>query len=295
MRFLVKLLPIIISIAGLFICTESHAQRAKDVSAEYTYVAEANISLSEAKRIAAERARVEALASEFGTNVSQTNTTQIKNSESDSRLDFLSIGSSEVKGEWLRDTKEPKYEVSLTDNNIIVKVTVWGEAREIKSASVELDVAILRNGKSKNYASEEFTEGDDMYVYLKSPIDGYTAVYLVDEEQEAYCLLPYSQDGSGQFEIEGGKEYIFFDIEQGKTEEERNLIDQLTLTCAKDIEHNQIYVIFSSEEFIKANDTQRSELIPRSLPFKDFQKWLTKNRISDHKMTVVNKLIKISK
>ncbi len=295
MRILVNILPIIFSALGLFICTESHAQRAKDVSAEYTYVAPANISLSEAKRIAAERARIEALAIEFGTNISQTNTTQIKNSESDSRLDFLSIGSSEVKGEWLRDTKEPEYEISLGDNEIIVKVTVWGEAREIKSAAVELDVAILRNGKAKNYASEEFTEGDDMFVYLKSPVDGYTAVYLVDEEQEAYCLLPYSQDGSGQFKIKGGKDYIFFDVDQGKTQEERDMIDQLTLTCAKDIEHNQIYVIFSSEEFVKANDTQRDELIPRSLPFKDFQKWLTKNRISDRNMTVVNKLIKISK
>lgn len=295
MRILVNILPIIFSALGLFICTESHAQRAKDVSAEYTYVAPANISLSEAKRIAAERARIEALAIEFGTNISQTNTTQIKNSESDSRLDFLSIGSSEVKGEWLRDTKEPEYEISLGDNEIIVKVTVWGEAREIRSAAVELDVAILRNGKAKNYASEEFTEGDDMFVYLKSPVDGYTAVYLVDEEQEAYCLLPYSQDGCGQFKIKGGKDYIFFDVDQGKTQEERDMIDQLTLTCAKDIEHNQIYVIFSSEEFVKANDTQRDELIPRSLPFKDFQKWLTKNRISDRNMTVVNKLIKISR
>lgn len=295
MRIIVKILSVFLSVIGLFICTESYAQRAKDVSAEYTYVAPANISLNDAKRIAAERARIEALAIEFGTNISQTNTTQIKNSESDSKIDFLSVGNSEVKGEWLRDTKEPKYEVSIGDNEIIVKVTVWGEARKIKSAAVELDVAILRNGKAKNYASEEFVDGDDMFVYLKSPIDGYAAVYLVDEEMEAYCLLPYSQDGSGQFKIKGGKDYIFFDIEQGRTNEERDLIDQLTLTCAKDVEHNQIYIIFSSEQFVKANDTQREELIPRSLPFKDFQKWLSKNRINDRNMTVVNKLIKISR
>ena len=126
MRIIVKILSVFLSVIGLFICTESYAQRAKDVSAEYTYVAPANISLNDAKRIAAERARIEALAIEFGTNISQTNTTQIKNSESDSKIDFLSVGNSEVKGEWLRDTKEPKYELSIGDNEIIVKVTVWG-------------------------------------------------------------------------------------------------------------------------------------------------------------------------
>ncbi len=293
MDFTDNKLFIIFLLLGIIYCGNCQAQRAKDISAEYTYVAPTNISITEAKRIAAERARIEALAEEFGTDISQTNMTQVKNSATESNVDFLSIGSSEVKGEWLRDTKEPEYDINIDGENIIIKVVVWGEAREIKKSSIELDVAILRNGTEKKFASEEFKNGDDMFVYFKSPTNGYVAIYLMDEENTAYCLLPYSGDNNGQFTIKGNESYIFFDSKQGKTDEERFLIDQLTLTCTKESEFNQIFVIFSPQPFTKAIDEQTGENIPRSLNSDDFQKWLTKNRLKDKDMTVVERMIKI--
>lgn len=293
MDFTDNKLFIIFLLLGIIYCGNCQAQRAKDISAEYTYVAPTNISITEAKRIAAERARIEALAEEFGTDISQTNMTQVKNSATESNVDFLSIGSSEVKGEWLRDTKEPEYDINIDGENIIIKVVVWGEAREIKKNSIELDVAILRNGTEKKFASEEFKNGDDMFVYFKSPTNGYVAIYLMDEENTAYCLLPYSGDNNGQFTIKGNESYIFFDSKQGKTDEERFLIDQLTLTCTKESEFNQIFVIFSPQPFTKAIDEQTGENIPRSLNSDDFQKWLTKNRLKDKDMTVVERMIKI--
>lgn len=293
MDFTDNKLFIIFLLLGIIYCGNCQAQRAKDISAEYTYVAPTNISITEAKRIAAERARIEALAEEFGTDISQTNMTQVKNSATESNVDFLSIGSSEVKGEWLRDTKEPEYDINIDGENIIIKVVVWGEAREIKKSSIELDVAILRNGTEKKFASEEFKNGDDIFVYFKSPTNGYVAIYLMDEENTAYCLLPYSGDNNGQFTIKGNESYIFFDSKQGKTDEERFLIDQLTLTCTKESEFNQIFVIFSPQPFTKAIDEQTGENIPRSLNSDDFQKWLTKNRLKDKDMTVVERMIKI--
>ena len=141
------------------------AQRVKEVSAEYTYVTSADVSVTEAKRTALERARLQALADEFGTTVSQTNTTQIKNtSGGKSSLDFLSLGSSEVKGEWLHDTRQPEYEIKFEDNNLIVHVTVSGKAREIVSAAVDISAFILRNGKERKFESEEFKDGDDLYL-----------------------------------------------------------------------------------------------------------------------------------
>ena len=115
----------------------------------------------------------------------------------------------------------------------------------------------------------------------------------MDEENTAYCLLPYSGDNNGQFTIKGNESYIFFDSKQGKTDEERFLIDQLTLTCTKESEFNQIFVIFSPQPFTKAIDEQTGENIPRSLNSDDFQKWLTKNRLKDKDMTVVERMIKI--
>lgn len=49
------------------------AQRIEKVHIEYTYHAPENISLEEAKRIALERAKIQAIADEFGTIVSQSN------------------------------------------------------------------------------------------------------------------------------------------------------------------------------------------------------------------------------
>lgn len=273
----------------------SQAQRVKEISAEYIYVASTEVSVSEAKRIAVERARIQALADEFGTTVSQTNTTHIQNSQDKSSLDFLSIGNSEVKGEWLQDTKEPLFEINFEGNNLIVKVTVWGKAREIISSSIDVDVAILCNGTEQKFESDAFNDGDDLYLYFKSPISGYIAVYLVEESETAYCLLPYSNDSDGQEPIEAGKEYIFFDAKRGETPQEQALIDELTITCNKNLEHNEIIIVFSSQPFVKALDEQVDERLPRSLPYDKFQHWLTRNRIKDSKMTVINKLIKVTK
>lgn len=280
----------------LFVSTTATAQRVKELSAEYTFVTSADMSVSEAKRIALERARIQALADEFGTTVSQTNTTQIKNSSGGgSSLDFLSIGSSEVKGEWLQDTKSPEYEIKFDNNNLIVKVTVSGKAREIVSASVEIDMAILRNGTARKFESDDFRDGDDMFLYFKSPVNGYVAVYLVDDSKTAYCLLPYSGDNDGQETVEAGREYVFFDAAQESDPQRKAMVDELTMTCSKTLEHNEIFVVFSAKPFVKAIDEHTDERLPRSLPADDFRRWLTKNRVKDTDMVVINRLIKVTK
>ena len=273
----------------------SFGQKMKEVSAEYVYVTTAEQSVAEAKRIALERARLQALADEFGTTVSQTNATHIKNTGNASSLDFLSIGSSEVKGEWIEDTKEPQYDISFADNNLVVKVSVWGKAREVVSAATEVNAALLRNGTEHKFESEEFKEGDDLYLLFKSPVDGYVAVYMVDEANTAWCLLPYSNDTDGQQDVKAGEEYVFFDARRGTTEQEKMLIDEMTVTCDKSVEYSEVYVVFSARPFVKANDSQTDERLPRNLSSEDFQKWLAKNRVKDNGMVVVKKLLKMTK
>ena len=55
------------------------AQKEKKVCAEYVYMAPGNLSLDEAKKIALDRARLKAIADEFGTLVAQNNATMVKN------------------------------------------------------------------------------------------------------------------------------------------------------------------------------------------------------------------------
>lgn len=289
MKRVMLLVSLLLSTTVLF------AQDIVEVEGEYTYVTSSEMSVAEAKRVAQERAKLQALADRFGTAIRQQNSTHINNSNTASTIDFLSIGNSEVKGEWVADIKEPVFEISFSDNNLIVKASVWGKAREIISASVDISAFLLRNGKERKYESDVFRNGDDMYLKFRSPIDGYLAIYLVDENSMAYRLLPYSGVDVGAQFVESGKDYVFFDSDCASTEQERNTIDELTITTDKNVEHNEIFILFSANQFIKPNDSKTDESLPKSLNADVFQKWLAKNRTKDAGMVVVNKLIKITK
>ena len=84
------------------------AQKIEKVHGEYTYHVPDNVSLEEGKRTAIERAKIQALADAFGALVSQNNSTIVKNENGKSSVNFLSIGGSDVKGEWIETIGEPK-------------------------------------------------------------------------------------------------------------------------------------------------------------------------------------------
>ena len=60
--------------------TSVFAQKVKTVEGEYTYHAPENVTIEQARRIALERAKIQALADEFGTIVQQQNVTRVENS-----------------------------------------------------------------------------------------------------------------------------------------------------------------------------------------------------------------------
>lgn len=67
-----------------------------------------------------------------------------------------------------------------------------------------------------------------------------------------------------------------------------------TTTCSREIEYNDIYIIFSPNAFTKANTNESTEdVLPRQLSFEDFQKWLVKLRKIDKEAIVNNKQISI--
>ena len=167
------------------------AQRVKTVGGEYTYVAPKNMSPEEAERVAFERLKTKLIAEEFGTVVSQTNLTKVENQNGQSNIDFSSYGGSEVKGEWIETVKGPHFENGFVDGLVVVKVSARGKIREIVSSKVEFDSRILRNGTEDRYEADRFREGDDLYISFAAPVNGYVAAYLIDNENTAYCLLPY--------------------------------------------------------------------------------------------------------
>ena len=253
------------------------AQRTEKVRAEYIYHAPENISLEEAKRIALDRAKIQAIADEFGTIVSQSNTTLVSNRNGESSSDFFSLGGSEVKGEWIETIGQPEYQINYEQGMLVIKAIVSGHIREIISAQIDIKAEVLCNGTDLKFARTDFKSGDDLYLYFQSPVDGYLAVYLLDEvSQMVYCLLPYKSSSEAVTPIEHDKPYIFFSVKHAG--DKAHLVDEYTMTCSSSVERNTIYVVFSPNEFAKANSNNVEELLPQELPFEEFQKWLIKNK-----------------
>ena len=274
------------------IVAASYAQKVQKVTATYTYHAPENVTLEQAKATALDRAKLQVIADAFGTIVSQTNSTRVENHGGASAVDFLSIGGSDVRGEWLETIGEPQYEISYEQGMLVVKVSVKGRIREIVSAAIDIKARVLRNGVEDRFESEEFRSGDDLYLSFVSPVDGYLAVYLVDAEQRAFCLLPYRSQRDGIYKVTANRRYLFFNIKEAEPEE-RQFVDEYRMSCGESPEQNQIYIVFSPQPFAKAADNATAELLPRELEYKEFQKWLARCRTKDKQMTSVSKMIAI--
>ena len=270
------------------------AQKIERVHGEYAYQVPDNISLEEGKRTALERAKIQALADAFGTLVSQSNSTIVKNEEGKSSVDFLSIGGSDVKGEWIETLGEPKFDIFYENNALIIKATIDGKAREIKNASIDFEAKLLRNGTDLKFESDEFRNGDDLYLYFKSSINGYLAVYLLDETtQQVFCLLPYKSSGEPAYTIGHDKPYVFFSCQ--KADRNPNAVDEYNMTCEHSLEQNTIYIVFSPNMFAKANTKNEDAGLPRQLPLKEFQRWLGKCKTKDTEAQIKSITIKIYK
>lgn len=272
----------------------TYAQKVQKVTATYTYHAPENVTLEEAKRTALDRAKIQAIADAFGTLVTQSNSTVVTNQNGQSDSRFFSLGGSEVKGEWIETTKEPTYHIAYENNMFVVSVEVSGRIREIVSAGIDFTAKILRNGTEDRFESEEFRSGDDLYLSFVSPVDGYLAVYLVDEGQRAYCLLPYRSQGDGIYKVSANRRYLFFSIKEAEPQE-RQYVDEYTMTCERSSEQNQICIVFSPQPFAKASDNVTAETLPRELGFEEFQKWLARNRGKDKSMKAINLPLTIKK
>lgn len=279
----------------------SFAQKECKVSGEYTYYAPLNVAPNVAKETAIEKAKLQALADTFGTLIDMHSTSVVQNDNGKSNSNFLSLGESTVKGEWLGDTKEPEVQMNFSDEFMIVNAKVWGRAREIVSARIDINAKLLKN-TSNVYDEDQFRHGENIYLSFKSPAKGYLAVYLMDEDGIADCLLPYSDDEDGQFMVKANKSYLLFSEDNAEKGES---CQEYVLTCAKgDLVQNMVYIIFSPNKFTKANDEEsdktvyvngKYEKLPSGLPFTEFQNWLLKCRRADKDMQVIIKPVAVVK
>jgi len=277
----------------------SFAQKVKTVEGEFVYIVPDNVTQAQAKRYALQQAQLTAIGNEFGTIVAQTNLTRVETSGDKTDMRFTSLGSSDVKGEWIETTGEPEYTYSVENGQQVITCKVKGKAREIVASKTDFQAKMLRNGTEDRYEDDRFKNNDALYMSFQSPTDGYLAVYLVDDDENVQCILPYSNQQDGIYRVDGNKPYVLFS-EKSRPQDQP---DELIVQASRSEEHWQVYVIFSPNQFTKAVDNESQKKVsgngiggyPRELSYDDFHKWLAKCRRHDTDMCLKKIVLTVKK
>ncbi|MDE7144155.1 MAG: DUF4384 domain-containing protein [Muribaculaceae bacterium] len=261
----------------------AQAQNVVTIDGEATYYGESDDSPAMARQKALEAARINALAREFGTVISQTTVQRDVADRSGEQTFFSSLSASEVNGEWIADDGEPQFSTELdSDGLYIVRCKVRIKARALSNLAADFNATVLRNGTTPRHADTDFRSGDDLFLSFSAPADGFLTVYLTVGD-DVMTLLPYSSSTSGKVPVRHGREYVFFSAD--KADKSLGVPDELTMVTDKAIEHTRLSVLFSPNEFTKAIDHASADTsLPRSLTYSDFVRWLSKVRRADRKM-----------
>ncbi len=261
---------------------------------------ESDMSRNETTEKAIELAKINAIESVFGTYVEQQTDMTIE----DGMTSFNIIGSTKVKGEWIETigetdistiTRKEKTQYGMQDITWI-ECKIKGKVRAVKPRAI-LEYEIL-NAPNIRARTTSFFDGEQLYIYFKSPVDGYVSIFLEDHEG-VYRLLPYMQmnpdDKNGAL-VQGDVGYTFFSPSDNLFT--KSIVDEMIMTLVKkQMEYNYIYIVFSEDKYIKPGlkkSFQSDErIIPSSLTKWDFEKWLSNNRISSTSFQVIKQKIRI--
>lgn len=295
-----------ISIFAAFTLSAYGADKVK-VACDTIYIAPLTETPAEARYKAIEMAKTAALEAKFGTIIR----TQDLMITTDRGQQAMSLGEFDVNGTWLSNIHEPEFKmVEQRATEIVYSIRVEGWARQIQSAHIDLDCRLLNNGCDKNrnqVRDNTYYSGDEMFLYFNSPVNGWLAVYLGDddEEQTMQCLLPYDGQATGAYPIKANREYLFFSKENAEPESVEYAAG-LIMESRKATDFNVLYIIFSTEKYsgsatvenqTREYTTQTSDgkinLMPRETDFKSFHKWLGKKRLSDPNMQVIKTLLAV--
>lgn len=288
----------------------AHADKECTVTGHAVYYAPHSMMPFQARQEAINRAQLDAISRKFGSAVSMSNLSFMQSSADSERDDFYSIAESDVRGEWIETIGDTIWQITPMNNETLYEVTLKGRIREIPMNRIDIDTRLLFNGTDKErnqLRNFSYKVGDYMYIYFSSPVDGHLAIYIGDDNDAMtlQSLVPMDGMSEGSYPIKAGQEYVFFDRESAEPQY-RALTRRIKMNARKDMDVNQVYVIFSPNPFAKANDhrsatgksvtvdRQEIDLMPREADFATFQRWLGKARRHDRDMQVIKTIVSVS-
>lgn len=269
-----------------------------DVSGESVFVVPETMSIAEARTVAASRARIDALAGKYGTLVASMNTVGM----SDGTVNrFSMLGTSEVKGVWLKDTREvwQRMELDEATQQLYIRTKVWGKARPLAVAATPIVAETISDDGDTGSTATEFRNGEKFYLHFRSAADGYLAVFLIDASGSVFTCLPYPSQRQNTVPVRKSTDYVFFSKRRPAAVTAESDIRQYFLTAEKDMEQNRLCIVFSPNDFTLALDEKQGvsangQQVGR-YSFDDFNEALFRQRMADGRMQVVFKDIVIRK
>lgn len=231
-----------------FCCLNSGiAQKQKIVSGHgsATYIVPSNISREDAIKIAIARAKDDAFIAEFGENLSNFQVATLANGK-ESFSEYSSTTEISRQYEWLEDTKEPaiSFEIDGASGETVIHAEVWGKFRKL-GTRIEIEYKVLCNGIEKDFIS-----GDQVSVSVKSPENGFLAIFTKEESGYSYCWLPYFNEDGHPREIKHNQFYKFLDaFDPTFNDYLRRAGSPLTLVTDKAVEKLTVWFIFSPNVF----------------------------------------------
>jgi len=284
--FILFIIYLFFSLPGTF------AQKIKTVKGTAQVRMEANMTENDTRKIAEELAKINALQMAFGSTADQEFNMMMR----DGKADYNVIAKTEVKGEWI-ETSDRNFSENFTTEKMPdgtrkvkwITCDIKGKARKLPARAL-IDFYPL-NCPELSCRTTEFTDGADLYLYFKSPVNGYLSVFL-DDGNEISRLLPDSQTSNKNMSgvpVKSDKEYLFFSSNHNSLAQKEVDEYNMTMLTSKNIEFNYLYIVFSEHQFVKPILTSRNihradgdvYSFPKTLSSDDFQKWITKNKYTD--------------
>jgi hypothetical protein len=279
-------------------------------------------SMNATKERALQLAKINALENVYGVLVIQGNTVYVENKKTGEKVEtnttFKMIGSTAVKGEIVQVAKTNFKEIHKKEktSGLKKKTITYIECKvelltkELKATKIEVETFPLNSAKIIKPVTG-FYNGDDFFLYFRSPVNGFLTVYL-DDNENAQCLLPYTNMPKGFEEampITADKEYLFFSDKQEYNYFEDDFFkeDTYELYSSTEKDINRLYVIFSKKPLNKPilKDDEHTEILlamdkenyslPRVIKSDDFQEWLLKIQQIRDDLVIKNIMISIEK
>lgn len=259
------------------------------------------MTYNQAKQDAIIKAQNQAIENKFHTTNTSQVTSVVSNKDGQSSVFTQGVFEGIVRGVWLGNLDEPKIERIQKGDEDWLKVTVKGRARKLTGAGIEFEAEPLRYKPDRELKALDFKNGDNFYLYFKSPVDGFLNVFMFDiASNMVICLLPYQKSGSGAYSITHDEEYFFFAPQKAKPGDGE--VNEPIMICSEgnQEEFNELYVVFSPEYFAKGNtkivEKRLSEdlMVPPAMDYLDFNKWLIQNQEKDEKMQLLRMTLHVS-